>query len=83
LGSVINQNSFLLLIVFVWVIAVVVLLRKGWDRRSLVLLGGITVALTGVFFIVRPASVDNDPAADLRAQIGVGKPVLLEFRSQN
>jgi hypothetical protein len=83
LGSVINQNSFLLLIVFIWVIAAVALMRKGWDRRSLVLLGGITVALTGVFFNVRPASVDNDPAADLRAQIGVGKPVLLEFRSQN
>lgn len=85
MGSLINQNSFLLLVIIVWVIAAAALLRNGLNRRSLLLLGGVTVGLAAAFLLVRPgpASTADDPAAEVQAQIGAGKPVLLEFRSQN
>ena len=78
-----NHNSFLLLAVLIWVIAAVVLLSGGVNMQSLLILGGVTVLLAAGFFALRPASAPNQAAAEIQAQIGAGKPVLLEFRSQN
>ncbi len=83
MGSFINQNSFLLLAVILWLIAAGVLLRKGRGQRQLLRLGGVTLALVAGFYLLRPASMLDSAAADLTAQIGAGKPALLEFRSQN
>jgi hypothetical protein len=60
-----------------------VLLRNERNQRQFVLLGAVTVVLVAGFFLVRPTPVADDPAAEIKAQIGAGKPVLLEFRSQN
>ena len=83
MGSLINQNSFLLLVIILWMIAAGVLLRKESGSRQWILLGGITVILGAVFFLLRPAPLVDKPAANIAAHIGAGKPVLLEFRSQN
>ena len=83
MGSFINHNSFLLLAVILWLIAAFVLLRKARGQREFILLGAVTVALAAGFFLMRPAPIADDSAAELKAQIGAGLPVLLEFRSQN
>ena len=83
MGSFVNLNSFLLLIIILWVVAAGLLLRTGVDQRSLLWLGGVTVALAAGFLLLRPAPAADDPASELRSRIGAGKPVLLEFRSQN
>lgn len=83
MGSFINLNSFLLLAVILWLIAAGVLLRKERGRRQWLLLGAITLTLAAGFFLLRPAPMPDSDAANIRAQIGAGKPALLEFRSQN
>ena len=83
MGSFINQNSFLLLAVILWLIAAGVLLRKERGQRQILQLGAVTVALVAVFYMLRPAPMPDSAAAEYRSQIGAGTPVLLEFRSQN
>ncbi len=83
MASFFNHNSFLLLAVFIWVIAAAALLRGGADLRSLLILGGVTVLLAAGFYALRPKAAPKQAAAEIKSQIGAGKPVLLEFRSQN
>lgn len=83
MASFFNHNSFLLLAVFVWVIAASVLLRGGITPRALLILGGVTVLLAAGFFALRPKPAANQAASEIKSRIGAGKPVLLEFRSQN
>lgn len=83
MASFFNHNSFLLLAVFIWVIAAAALLRGGINPRSLLILGGVTVLLAAGFFALRPKAVPNQAAVEIQSRIGAGKPVLLEFRSQN
>jgi hypothetical protein len=83
MGGFVNYNSFLLLVVILWIIAAGVLLRKQRGQRQLLQLGALTVVLAAGFFLLRPAPTADDPAAEYKARIGAGTPVLLEFRSQN
>jgi hypothetical protein len=83
MGSFINQNSFVLLAVIIWLIAAVLLLRKERNGRRFAILGAVTILLAVGFFLLRPAQMADGPAADIKTQIGAGKPALLEFRSQN
>ncbi|MFN2144891.1 MAG: hypothetical protein ACK2T7_06035 [Anaerolineales bacterium] len=83
MGSFINLNSFLLLAVILWLIAAGVLLRKERGQRQLLQLGAVTLVLAAGFYLLRPAPVVDETAAEIKAQIGAGKPALLEFRSQN
>ena len=73
----------MLLAVVIWVIAAAALLCGGIDRRSLLTLGGVTVLLATGFFALRLAPAADETADEIKIQIGAGKPVLLEFRSQN
>lgn len=83
MGQIFNQNSFLLTVVFLWLIAGGIFLRGERSPRAMAIYAGITILLTAGFFIFRLAPGTRDPAAEIKAQIGAGKPVLLEFRSQN
>ena len=83
MGGFVNHNSFLLLVGILWVIAAGLLLRKDRNHRQFIMLGLVTVVLAAGFLLLRPAPIADDQASDLKAQIGAGKPVLLEFRSQN
>ncbi len=82
MGQFINQNSYVLLVITLWVIAAIVVLRNR-TPRSLAIFAGLTVVLLGGFFLFRLEPGTSAPSADIKAQIGAGKPVLLEFRSQN
>ena len=78
-----NHNSFVIIILFIWVMALLAVRKSGWGRRGWLILGGLTVLLAAGYLAFRPAGVANDQAVEIRAQIGQGLPVLLEFRSQN
>jgi hypothetical protein len=69
--------------VVIWVIAAAALLRGGVTMQSLLILGGVTVLLAAGFFALRPVAAPRQAAAEIKSRIGAGKPVLLEFRSQN
>jgi cell division protein FtsW (lipid II flippase) len=81
--SFVNQNSFILLGLFIWVVALAALRQRGWEKRSWLILGVLTAVLIGSYFFLRPAQATRDQAAEIRARIGQGKPVLLMFQSEN
>ena len=83
MGQLINHNSFLVVVVFLWLIAGGFFLRGDQSPRSIAIFIGITVVLAGGFFFTRLEPGSRDPAEEVKKQIGAGKPVLLEFRSQN
>ena len=83
MGPFFNQNSFLVTVVFVWLVAGGFLLRGGLTPRAMAVFAGITILLAAVFFLLRLDPGTRDPASGIKVQIGAGKPVLLEFRSQN
>lgn len=79
----INYNSFLLMVIGLWVLAAAVILQRSRGPRALVLLGAVTVVLAAGFLAVRPAPMAEQGGAEVQSQIGAGTPVLLEFRSPN
>jgi heme/copper-type cytochrome/quinol oxidase subunit 3 len=83
MAQIVNQNSFLLLVIGLWVMAAVLILRRSTDQWALISLGAVTVVLAVVFLALRPAAVEDPGAAGVRNQIGAGMPVLLEVRSPN
>jgi hypothetical protein len=78
-----NHNSFVILALFIWVVALFALRQRGWKKSSWLILGGLTAVLAVGYFALRPAQATSDQAAEIRAQIGQGTPVLLEFQSKN
>jgi hypothetical protein len=83
MGPFFNQNSFLVTVVFLWLIAGGIFLRGERGPRAIAIFAGVTILLTAGFFLFRLEPGTRDLAAEIKAQIGAGKPVLLEFRSQN
>ena len=78
-----NYNSFLLLLLLAWVIALAAVTRARSGRRGWLVFGGITLLLAAGYFALRPAESTSEQAEGIRSQIGQGSPVLLEFQSQN
>lgn len=78
-----NHNSFVILSLFIWLVTVVALRQRGWPQPSWMILAGLAVVLAAAYFLFRPASATSTEAAEIRAKIGQGMPVLLEFQSQN
>lgn len=83
MGLFLNHNSFLLTIILVFLGVAVAILRRGREPRQLAALGVVALVLALVYFGMRPSAADSGQADDIRAQIGAGMPVLLEFQSQN
>ena len=77
----INHNSFLLAALFLLVVAGLVLLRRGLQPRRLLTWGGLVLALVVVWLLVRPQAGVRQDVEIVKARIGAGTPVLVEFQS--
>ena len=64
-------------LIMVWV----VVLRRRFSRGRVGGLVVLTLVIFTAWLALRPVQTPHDDAASLRAQIGAGKPVLLEFQS--
>jgi hypothetical protein len=76
-----NLYSALLLILIILVIAGRYLLRRGVDRKRILFFALLAVAVIGGWYLLRPVQTPHQASAQLRSQIGAGRPVLLEFQS--
>jgi hypothetical protein len=83
MAEFINHNSFILLSVIVLLVAAGIMVRRGVEIKRLVPFGVLVVLIAVAFFTMRPAAGTDASTADITAQIGGGKAVLLEFQSQN
>ena len=76
-----NQHSFLVAAALALVVLAALLLRDGLRPADLIALGALCLGLALAFALLRPTANANAQADAVRAQIGQGKPVLLEFQS--
>ena len=83
MGQFINHNSFALLAAILWLTAAGTIIRKMPNQRGWLILAIASVVILTGFFALRPAPAEDGEAAEINAQIGMGKPVLLEVRSPN
>jgi hypothetical protein len=81
MAQFLNHNSFLILLLILWGAAAARLLRQGLTTRAGLLMAGLTLLLVLVYAFFRPNLATSPDTAAIRAQIGQGKPVLLEFQS--
>ena len=81
MSEFINHNSFTLLGLIVWGTTAYFLFRNGQSNRSYLILAGVTLLLILLFFVFRPDQAASKESNIFQAQIGQGKPVLLEFQS--
>jgi len=79
----INHNSFVIIALFILLIVVIALRRRGWEMRSWLILGGLTTLLLAGYFSLRPSPATSEAAEEIWVQVGQGTPVLLELQSQN
>ncbi len=80
--SLINQQSFIFFALLVLGLVAFVLLRDGPRRRDLVILALFALGIAGLWVLLRPTqTVGYAAASQVKAQIGAGTPVLLEFQS--
>jgi hypothetical protein len=80
--SLINQQSFIFFAVLVLGLVAFFLLRDGPRRRDFAILAFLMLGIAGLWYLLRPTASAGYAAADqVRAQIGAGTPVLLEFQS--
>jgi len=76
-----NQHSFLVAAALALVVLAALLLRDGLRPADLIALGALCLGLALAFALLRPTASANAQADAVRAQIGQGQPVLLEFQS--
>ena len=77
----INQNSLVLGAVALLAAVAVVLLRDGPRPRDFLVLSLLIVVFVAGWLVLRPKGTPDVVAGQVRAQIGQGVPVLLEFQS--
>lgn len=83
MAELINHNSAILFSIVILLVGAFILIRRGIDIRRVAAFGLLVVIVAAAFFSMRPsAGIDSSPA-EITAKIGDGKPVLLEFQSQN
>ncbi|MDH5506191.1 MAG: hypothetical protein OEZ02_03095 [Anaerolineae bacterium] len=77
----INQNSFLIAIVIVFIVALTTVSRRGFSPQSMGLLAAIAAVLAGVFFSFRASPGTQESTTAVQTHIGQGTPVLIEVQS--
>jgi hypothetical protein len=77
----INLYSAPLMIVFVLVVAGIIIVRRGLTVGGVLVFAVLAIGLVVTWLLVRPRQTPHAELADIRSQIGAGKPVLLEFQS--
>ena len=78
-----NHNSFVIIALFLLIIAAIFLVQRGWEARSWLVLGGLTALLIAGYFSLRPSPASSETLEELWAQVGQGTPVLLQLQSEN
>jgi preprotein translocase subunit YajC len=84
LGAVmtfINQYSFLIVAVVAILLLGFYLLRKRIERSSFIAIAALVFGILFAFLLLRPGSSSSQETEDVLAQIGSGRPVLLQFQS--
>jgi hypothetical protein len=82
MSSFIQPYSLLIVAGALALILGVVLLRNKPTARDFIAFGTIIAVLIAAYFVIRPVQTPlAGEAAAVRAMIGAGKPVLLEFQS--
>ncbi len=81
MAQFINQHSFSLTGVAGLLILAIVLLRDGPKPSDFIALGALAAGLALAFLLLNPGPSTELEAQEVRAQIGAGVPVLLEFQS--
>ncbi len=77
----INQHSFTLLGAMALLTLSVVLLRDGPKPSDFLAIGSLAAGLVLAYLLLNPGASTERDADRVRAQIGAGVPVLLEFQS--
>lgn len=76
-----NQHSFLVVAAGVLILPAAILLRDGVRPADVAALGAVGLGLALAYARLRPGESTQRQADLVRAQIGQGRPVLLEFQS--
>ena len=79
--TLVNHYSFVFAVGFLIFWLTIVLIRKGFNRKTVLLLGILITGVIVTWYLVRPTQnidVNPDQSANL---IGNGIPVLLEYQS--
>ena len=79
--ELLNHYSFVIAAIFLVSLVGGVTQWLGGGRNALVVLLGMALGAGLVWLFVRPSPGQPSSAAGVRAQIGAGAPVLLEFQS--
>jgi ABC-type transport system involved in cytochrome bd biosynthesis fused ATPase/permease subunit len=83
MAELINHNSAILFSIVILLVGAFILVRRGTETKRMAAFGILVIIVTAAFFSMRPSAGTDASAAEIIAQIGGGKPVLLEFQSQN
>lgn len=81
MASVVNQYSFLLAGIGALALLAAILFRDGIKSGDFLALGALTLGLALAYGLLRPGQGTADTTDAVRAEIGTGTPVLLEFQS--
>ena len=79
--SFINQHSFTLFSLVIFIVMSITLLRDGVKINDLFALIALAIGLGIAFYFFRPSQSSSDEVDEIIAQIGAGQPVLLELQS--
>jgi len=77
----INQYSFVLAATATILVAAVLLLRDGVRPSDLLALGALAAGVWAAHALLRTPAGSGEEVRAIRAQIGAGKAILLEFQS--
>jgi hypothetical protein len=79
--SIINQYSFILFGLILIGLAVYGLSRRGFRAIDWILIIALIGLIAGAWLVMHPTQSQVADANSVRAEIGSGRPVLLEFQS--
>jgi ABC-type glycerol-3-phosphate transport system permease component len=79
--KILNQYSYLILGALILALAVYALSRRGFRKVDWLLLIVLVGLIFAAWWVMHPTASQVEDADAVRAKIGAGTPVLLEFQS--
>jgi hypothetical protein len=80
-ASWLNQHSFVAASVALLILVAALLFRDGIRLTDLLALAALAAGVWAAYALLKPGPSTSDRAESIRAEIGAGRPVLLEFQS--